>query len=71
MYVSLLGISAALYLSVFEQPVRNVFLSILPAIKQTTLVKANHKGVQGLCQISASRCADPLIFPFDTSTQVV
>jgi len=31
LYVSLLGISGALYLSVFEQPARNIFLSILMA----------------------------------------
>jgi len=30
MYVSLLGISGALYLSVFEQPASRAFFSILP-----------------------------------------
>lgn len=34
MYASLLVISGALYLSVFEQPVRRVFFGTLPVIRE-------------------------------------
>jgi len=39
MYVSLLGISRALYLSVFEQPATGVFIRTLPELQKDGLKK--------------------------------